>query len=600
MLPADAMSTEKASSGGSASTGAWGVLAVYAGGAEHLDGVLEDIVAPVMRRVAEERGAPRWRFTRGVDRRGAHLRLAVEGRAAASVAEEIVRWLKPTLAAGDSPRREPVLPAPASRWSGGHVGVEPAEPERASVGDAQAALSHVSSEVVLEALPDLPRGRERVAYGLALARALGEVGLSHDPADFWADEATRLTGERKESRGILARLEGHAQRLGPQLAAEALRLGRTPPTATLLERYVRACEEALEGVVDEDRAALVRKHVHLTSNRLGVNPLEEALLAAVLAGRPAAQGSTDRPAEAVRVDQVSRHTDGRTVLDEVSFTVGEGEVFGLVGPQGAGKSSLLGIAAGLRVMSEGAVRVLDADPAGARRELAGDVAVALPDEELAPQRSVRENLELRARPAGATTDDVLGAIDLRDRSAASVADLEPGERRLVALGCALMTKPRVLLLDEPTRGLSAVERQTVWRMVDDLRKRGTTVVIASTSLQDMLGVCGRAALLLAGSLVDVGRPRELVERHFSPRRVRFATAREPEAAQLRDLPEVQSLHVELRDGGWTIEATALQPDELLTLLGNDPRFPEITWVAAEDLEATFLTHARNLEEPSWT
>lgn len=614
------MSTVSAGRDGRQASLSWRSLAVFAGGIEHLDAALEGAVTPVVRRRQEQGSLTRWYFSRWVDQRGPHLRVALAGGDAAPVDAEIAELLSGAVAGDKGSERAPVMPPPVSRRRGTrHVGVEAAEhrPEQerfgTGLGDAE-ELFEVSSDVVLRALPALPRGRERVAFGLSLMLALSELGLSaQERPTFWDDVAMRWTGTGEAGRKVLDRLAGHARDLGPLLAADARRLGGEGDLAAGLEHYTGACERMLAATDAAGAADLVRHHTHLTNNRLGVNPLEEVLLASVLAGgldrstqqpkrtgavEPAAapepaSAPADPSGETIRVEEVSKDVGGHRVLDGVSFTVGEGEVFGIVGPNGAGKSSLLGVAGGLRVVSEGTVRVLGADPVVDRRELVGEAATALPDDELAPQRSVRENLELRARPQdGTTADEVLGLIGLRDRSSVAVVDLRRGEQRRLAIGCALMSGPRIVFLDEPTGDLSAVEREEVWHVVQRLRERSSTVILASTSVQEMLSACDRAALILAGTLIDLGEPQELAEHHFSPRSVHFSTAEEPDVALLQDLPEVSDVRVEQRADHWALEVTALQPDELLKVIGNDPEFPEISSIAVEDLEATFLMHAR--------
>lgn len=605
------MSTASARRDGVERTGGWQALAVFAGGADRLDAALKGAVAPAIHVARKEGRLARWYFTRWVDQRGPHLQLALAGEGVEDAAQGIVRGLDPALERGAT-ARQPVMPPPASQRHGKtRVGVEwiehRDESERfgAALSDAE-TFFEASSDIVLETLPGLPRGRERVAYGLSLMLVLSELGLEAESRPgFWDDVALRWTGSDERGLRVLDRLTTHAQRLGPELVAEAGRLREQGQTAAGLARYADAGRTMLASGHEVSSADLVRQHTHLTSNRLGVNPLEEALLASILAvgmaGRPAAATQTvpadDRSVDAVRLEEVSKQEGGHQVLDDVSVTVGVGEVFGLVGPEGAGKSNLLGVAAGLRVVSAGTVRVLGADPAGDRRQLAGDIGLALPDEELVPARSVRENLELRASAEGAASDQVLETIGLRGSSAVAVEDLTVGQRRRVALGCGLMSQPRVVFVDAPTADLAAVEREEVWEVLRRLRDQdGTTVVLATTSVQEMCGVCDRAALLFAGQLIDMGSPDDLADHHFSPRSFHFCTADQPDVAFLEALPEVTGVDVEQRRDHFAITLTTLQPDELLQLLGNDPAFPKIVSVALEELDATFLSHARGADD----
>ncbi len=568
----------------------WHGLAVFAGGAAHLDAALQGAVIPAVGDARDSKALRHWFFTRWSDERGPQLRLALAGPDVGGVRDAVARRLEDALG-GDIAPRDPVLPPPTSqRRSGRPPGVETVEHRtelrRFGAGLERAeAFFEISSEIVVDALPRLPKGRERVAYGLALMEVLCELGVeARERTVFWQEVAMRWTGSDEVGRVVLDRVAAQARRLGPQIAHEARCLREHGDSG--LGRYEQACEAMLAGAPQASRADLVGHHAHLTNNRLGVNPFEELLLACVLSTAPPVGRS-----ELLALEQVTKQVGDGTVLDGVSLTVREGEVFGVVGPEGAGKSSLLGVLSGLQLTQKGSVRVMGVDPGSSRVSLADDLGLVLPDEELASPSSVRENLELRSRAGGPAADAVAATVGLSDHMATAVEHLNRGERRRVAIGCALMRRPRLLVLDEPTVDLSAVEREAVWRVVQTVRDGGATVVLATTSVQEMRGVCDRAALMLAGTIVDVGEPEELAEHHFSPRSVHFATIDEPDAALLQDLPEVLSLRIEERADHWMLEVGSRQPDELLRVIGNDPDFPHVTFVALDDLEATFLTHA---------
>ena len=566
--------------------GAWVSLAVLAGGAERLDSALLDAVAPAVR---EARGRDQlvesWFFERFVDERGPQLRVHVRAPGwSEEQRTDLAERLREGLgrAGAESPRK-PLLPIPPSYRNGaGQTGVEAGDPPDE---DAAERLSHVSSEAVVEALPLLEDGRERAAFALLLATALSDAALEHGEWErFWSTVARSWVGEGPRGERLLEQLEARAAELAPELLAGAREVARRPAVGSALGRYARACQELTGEAPDE----LVARHAHMTSNRLGLVPLEETLVALLLAGGmgdrievsdgPDGGTSTVGP-EVVRVRGVGK--DGS--LEDVAFEVHEGEVFGLLGRDGAGKSTLLGIAAGLRVPSAGAVEVLGEDP----QEQRDGLAVGLPDGELAEDATVRENLELRAALAdgGDAPDAVLGEIGLSDKAGTRVGELERGERRTLAIGCALMGDPRVLFLDEPTSGLSPTEREQVWELVRRQRERGRTVVLATTSLQDARAICDRVALLSGGKLAAVGDPEGVAREQFEKRKVRFDTEAEPDRALLEDLPEVISVRIEqLHPDHWSVEATTAQPAELMKVLGADPAFPWVVHLRAEDLE----------------
>jgi ABC-2 type transport system ATP-binding protein len=586
--------------------------------------VLEATVAPVVLDALHQVPLERWGFIRWVDGRGPHLRLALcaETVWGTGAAEGIGEQLRAGLpAAQAAPVRDPVLAPPKSLSGPTPVGVEIEPFELAAVGfgprdDADgAALSQVSSETVLRILPSLPRGHERLAYGLALLATLSSSTLAPERrGTFWGESARSWVGQGQRARQVLDKLLSHGQRLQPELVSTVLALTESDGPGAALRRYADACEGLREVPSKADHEARVRRHAHLTSNRLGVNAFEEALLATILAegvelarattpsSKPEGSSSDAEPTtpaaldeDALVVSDVSKHNEDGTVLDGVSFTVREGEVFGLLGPEGAGKSSLIGIAAGLRIATSGSVRLLGQDPSGDRRELAADIGMAVPDDDLAPEATVRENLELRAlalRSSGVETgsnvDAALDLIDLRAEASEILRELGHVARRLVALGVGLMAGPRVVFLDEATADLSPVERESIWAVIERLRVAQTTVVLSTSSLQEVRTLCDRAALVVGGSLLAVDEPEALTDEHFPERSLTFDTLEEPDRALLAELPEIESVRIEQRDERWRVELSVLQPDQVLRLLGADPDFPEIVYVALEDLEHAFV------------
>jgi ABC-2 type transport system ATP-binding protein len=576
--------------------GSWLSFAVRpAGGAGRLDDVLRHAIEPVI----TERAPERWSFVRWIDGRGPHVRVALWDEAwssgdADALREQLTRSIREL---PDSPDPQRLLPLPASqRRAAERAGVEPVELRAGEEPDD--ALHQVSSEVVLAAITELPfRGRERFAYAMTLMRALADRAVAPDAlAEFWEDVARRWTGTGEPGRRVLAHLAERVDDLADELHSLASSVRADNALAAGLERYESSCGEC--------GAEEARRHAHLTNNRLGITPLEEALLACVLA-KVTARGGDDVTAggdattsddatedagsqpggrEVVVLRQVSKAGEEGPILDDISLTVHEGEVLGILGPGAAGKSSLLGIAAGLRVASRGDVRVLGDAPRVER----GALAIPLPEDELSPNATARENLELHVDDPGADVDAALRSTGLHDRAATPAGDLDLGERRRLAIAAALLEDPAVLLLDEPTAGLSAIEREGIWRVVADRRARGATTILATTSLQETLSTCDRAALVVGGTLVTTGSPQQIADDHFPERSLHFRVIEEPAPELIADLPEVGAVRMEPRPDHVAIEVRTRQPDELLKLLGADVEFPEIVTVAAEDLEGTFL------------
>ena len=199
-------------------------------------------------------------------------------------------------------------------------------------------------------------------------------------------------------------------------------------------------------------------------------------------------------------------------LAGVDLEVGEGELVGLLGPNGAGKSTLVKIACGLVRPSAGSARVAGA-PAGsaeAQRAL-GYLAELF---RFPGWYSADELLELHQRLSGSTggraeRDELLELVELSDARARRVEQMSKGMQQRLGLAQALVGAPPLLLLDEPTSALDPVGRRTVRGLLEELRRRGTSVLLNSHLLSEVELVCDRVAILLHGRLVAEGSPAEL-------------------------------------------------------------------------------------------
>ena len=193
-------------------------------------------------------------------------------------------------------------------------------------------------------------------------------------------------------------------------------------------------------------------------------------------------------------------------LNDVSFDIQAGEFFGLLGPNGAGKTSLISILAGLSRATGGQVKVCGfdvvADFAAARHSL-GIVPQELVFD---PFFSVREALRIQSgyfgvRNNGAWIDELLSSLGLTDKADANMRQLSGGMKRRVLVAQALVHKPPVIVLDEPTAGVDVELRQTLWQFVAKLNKQGHTVLLTTHYLEEAEALCGRIAMLKQGQVV---------------------------------------------------------------------------------------------------
>jgi ABC-2 type transport system ATP-binding protein len=203
-------------------------------------------------------------------------------------------------------------------------------------------------------------------------------------------------------------------------------------------------------------------------------------------------------------------------LNNVSFDIEEGEFFGLLGPNGAGKTTLISILAGLAKATEGRVLVhghdVQTDYANSRR-LLGVVPQELVFD---PFFSVREALRFQSGYFGvknndAWIDELLDSLGLADKANANMRQLSGGMKRRVLVAQALVHKPRVIVLDEPTAGVDVELRQTLWQFVAKLNREGSTVLLTTHYLEEAEALCGRLAMLKQGRVLALATTSELLK-----------------------------------------------------------------------------------------
>jgi len=203
-------------------------------------------------------------------------------------------------------------------------------------------------------------------------------------------------------------------------------------------------------------------------------------------------------------------------LDGVSFDIEDGEFFGLLGPNGAGKTTLISILAGLVRATSGHVTVHGSDVrtdfANARRQL-GVVPQELVFD---PFFNVREALRIQSGYFGvknndAWIDELLESLGLADKADSNMRQLSGGMKRRVLVAQALVHKPPVIVLDEPTAGVDVELRQTLWQFVAKLNKQGSTVLLTTHYLEEAEALCGRIAMLKNGRVVALDRTSELLK-----------------------------------------------------------------------------------------
>jgi len=224
----------------------------------------------------------------------------------------------------------------------------------------------------------------------------------------------------------------------------------------------------------------------------------------------------------------------------ITFSVGRGEIFALLGTNGAGKTSTVELLEGLARPAGGRVRVLGHDPYGERAAVRPRTGVMLQEGGFPSELTVAETARMwagcvsRARPEL----EALELVGLGGRAGVRVKQLSGGERRRLDLALALLGEPEVLFLDEPTTGLDAEGRRDTWELVRALRDTGTTVLLTTHYLEEAEGLADRLAILHEGRIATTGTPDEVTA--AQPSRISF---RLPDGYFLGDLPPLGALGV---------------------------------------------------------
>lgn len=232
---------------------------------------------------------------------------------------------------------------------------------------------------------------------------------------------------------------------------------------------------------------------------------------------------------------VKRYASGTQALDGVTFDVEEGEFFGLLGPNGAGKTTLISCLGGLASLTAGRIRVRGVDVMRDRRRASLSLGIVPQEITFDPFLTVRETLRFQSgywgvSNNGAWIDEILENLGLADKADASMRALSGGMKRRVLVAQALVHKPPVIVLDEPTAGVDVELREHLWDFIGRLHREGRTVILTTHYLEEAQALCGRVAIMKEGRVAALERTEALLS-SFDGRvmRCRIAGGDLPEA-----------------------------------------------------------------------
>lgn len=219
----------------------------------------------------------------------------------------------------------------------------------------------------------------------------------------------------------------------------------------------------------------------------------------------------------IKVENISKSYKEVEALKDISFEVVEGELFGLIGPDGAGKTTLMRILMTLLVQDEGKAEMGGLDVIKDYKKIRQMVGYMPGRFSLYQDLSVEENLEFFATVFGTTIAENYDLIkdiyvQIEPFKSRLAGKLSGGMKQKLALSCALIHKPKILVLDEPTTGVDAVSRKEFWEMLKKLQKQGITILV-STPYMDEASLCDRVALMQKGEILKIDSPSRIVESH---------------------------------------------------------------------------------------
>ncbi|MET3108791.1 ABC-2 type transport system ATP-binding protein [Oxalobacteraceae bacterium GrIS 2.11] len=285
---------------------------------------------------------------------------------------------------------------------------------------------------------------------------------------------------------------------------------------------------------------------------------------------------------AIQITDIKKSYGTLKALDGVSLSIEPGEFFGLLGPNGAGKTTLISIIAGLNRPSSGQVTVMGHDVQTDYREARRQLGVVPQELVFDPFFTVRETLRMQQGYYGikrndAWIDEIMENLDLTNKADTNMRALSGGMKRRVLVAQALVHKPPIIVLDEPTAGVDVELRQTLWKFIGRLNREGHTVVLTTHYLEEAQALCSRIAMLKGGKVVALDTTEALLKQVAgSQLKLRLSGAPLPASLKSIQIPiestytslrinhseEIEPILASLRQAGCVVDELQLQQADL--------------------------------------
>jgi ABC-2 type transport system ATP-binding protein len=290
--------------------------------------------------------------------------------------------------------------------------------------------------------------------------------------------------------------------------------------------------------------------------------------------------------EVVSVEHLRVRYGDTLAVDDVSLAINRGEIFGILGPNGAGKTTTVECIGGLRKPDSGSISVLGLDIRTHAGELRDRVGIQLQTSELPDKIYVQEALDLFASfyPNPVDPEQLLQMLGLEEKRNARYVNLSGGQRQRLSIALALIGRPELAILDELTTGLDPQSRRETWKLIEDIRDQGVTVILVTHFMEEAEYLCDRVALLHHGRVRTIDTPANLGA--GLGQKISFRTPAGIELGLLRELPEIREVR---RQGDRiVIEGSGDVVAAVMGVLVRERVIPEQTRVEQSTLDDAFV------------
>lgn len=291
----------------------------------------------------------------------------------------------------------------------------------------------------------------------------------------------------------------------------------------------------------------------------------------------------------IEVDGLRKSYGGREVVKGVSFEVDAGQIVGILGPNGSGKTTCVECIGGLRIRDGGRISVDGMDPADDDRRLRLELGMQLQNGRMPAKITVAEALDLYRAfyPSPRGTDELLERFGLGSQRGTRFEKLSGGQQQRLSVALALVGNPRIAILDELTTGLDPAARLEIWEFLSELRRDGLTILLVTHFMEEAQHLCDRVVVLRKGRVVADDTPERLAGRVGGARTMTFRPSKPLDVAALGALPGVSDAHTQ--GDGLSVSGTSDFSAAVISFLAAQGATAHNLRIDAPDLDDAYLT-----------